>query len=76
MDTEATRLPDERLCKLEDSLFQAQFYVRQAMQCRSDDHRRTILRITEETLLKALTSASDSRPCEEHSEGLARVADH
>ncbi len=54
MDAEAILTRDNRLDQLEDTLFQAQFYLRQAMQCKAGDNRDAILRITEQTLQSAL----------------------
>ncbi|HET6389792.1 hypothetical protein [Hyphomicrobium sp.] len=53
MDTEAT-LFRARVNELEDALFQADFYVSQAMDCQAEQSREAILRITRETLKKAL----------------------
>ncbi len=57
MDTESTLAPHSRLTELEDTLFQADFYLSQAMECRTDHNRQAILRMTRETLRKALNSA-------------------
>ena len=57
MDTEATFAHNnDRLLDLEDTLFQADFYLSQALECRTDVNRQAILRITQETVRKALSS--------------------
>ena len=50
-------LSHARLAELEDALVQADFYVSQAMDCEADQSRDAILRITRETLRKALVTS-------------------
>jgi hypothetical protein len=62
MDTEATlALNHARLSELEDTLFQADFYLSQAMECRTDQNRQAILRITQETVRKALSNGFQAK---------------
>ncbi len=62
MDTEATLAPDHsRVTQLEDTLFQADFYLSQAMECRTDHNRQAILRMIRETLRTALNSAAPGK---------------
>jgi hypothetical protein len=49
-------LDNARLSVLEDTLFQADFCLSQALACRTDVSRQAILRITQETVRKALSS--------------------
>ena len=62
MDTEATLAFDHtRVNELEDTLFQADFYISQALECRTDHNRQAILRMTRETLRKALNNAASHK---------------
>ena len=61
MDAEATLARDGRLTHLEDTLFQADFYLSQALECRTDDNRNAILRITQETVRKALSGVAQGK---------------
>ena len=62
MDREATLAPDNaRLSVLEDTLFQADFYLSQALECRTDHNRQAILRITQETVRKALSGCVQAK---------------
>ena len=59
MDTEATlAINDARVNELEDTLFQADFYIAQALECQTDRNRQAILRMTRETLRKGLNKAA------------------
>jgi hypothetical protein len=59
MDTEATLAIDHaRVNELEETLFQADFYIAQALECRTDYNRQAILRMTRETLRKGLNNAA------------------
>ena len=62
MDAEATLAPDNaRLSVLEDTLFQADFYLSQALECRTDANRQAILRITQQTVRNALSGCAQAK---------------
>ncbi len=61
MDTEASLSCDDSLRRLEDTLFQAQFYLRQAMRCQAGANRDAILRMTKETLRQGLTDPNPAK---------------